>query len=222
MRSFEDDGVYLFRQPLAVQDNRMLASAVDDLLTPKPGTRAFALPAWARDLLADLASSLAGKPARLVRILAFDKTPALNWGVPWHQDRTIAVKARRDMPGYGPWSVKWGVPHVEPPAALLEAMFTLRLHVDDCGPANGPLKTIPGSHKLGRLPMAAVTELAASSEAMICTAQAGDVLAMKALTVHASDPAQSPHHRRILHVDFTTATLPAPLEWAITAGSSKH
>ncbi len=173
-------------------------------------------------MLVDLASSLAGKPARLVRILAFDKTLEMNWGVPWHQDRTIAVKARRNMPGYGPWSIKRGVPHVEPPAALLEAMFTLRFHVDDCGSANGPLKTIPGSHKLGRLPVAAVTELAASSEAMICIAQAGDVLAMKALTVHASDRAQSPRHRRILHVDFTTASLTAPLEWAIAASISQH
>ena len=162
MQNFEDAGVYLFHQPLAAPDNRMLAAAVDDLLPPKPGTRAFSLPARVRDMLADLASSLAGKPARLVRILAFDKTPELNWGVPWHQDRTIAVKARRDMPGYGPWSMKGGVPHVEPPAALLEAMFTLRFHVDDCGPANGPLKTIPGSHKLGRLPVAAARALEAA------------------------------------------------------------
>jgi ectoine hydroxylase-related dioxygenase (phytanoyl-CoA dioxygenase family) len=222
MQSFEDAGIHLFRQPLAAEDNRMLAVAVGDLLTPKPGTRAFALPARARDVLVGLASSLGGRPARLVRILAFDKTSEMNWGVPWHQDRTIAVKARRDMLGYGPWSIKRGVPHVEPPTALLEAVFTLQFHVDDCGSANGPLKTIPGSHKLGRLPVAAVRELAAFSEAMICTAQAGDVLAIKALTVHASDPAQSPRHRRILYVDFTTASLPAPLEWAIAASSSQH
>jgi hypothetical protein len=222
MQSFEKTGVCLLRQPFPAEDNRQLAAAVDGLLTRKPGTRAFALPAPVREAFAALASSLAAEPARLVRILVFDKTPVLNWGVPWHQDRTIAVKARQDVPGYGPWSVKAGVPHAEPPAALLEAMFTLRFHVDDCGPANGPLKIIPGSHRLGRLPVAAVTELSASQEAMICTAQAGDVLAMKALTVHASDPAAEAAHRRVLHLDFTTTSLPAPLEWAVDADTPVH
>ncbi len=50
------------------------------------------------------------------------------------------MKERHDVPGFGPWSVKEGVPHTEPPVALLEAMFTLRFHVDDCGLPNGPLK----------------------------------------------------------------------------------
>ena len=119
------------------------------------------------------------------------------------------------VPGFGPWSVKAGVPHVAPPTALLEAMFTLRLHLDDCGPENGPLKIIPGSHRLGRVPVAEVAKLAASSEARICSVEAGDIVAMRALTLHASDQAAQPGHRRVLHVDFTTAALPAPLEWAI-------
>jgi hypothetical protein len=50
---------------------------------------------------------------------------------------------------------------------------------------------------------------------MTCLAKAGDVLAMKALTVHASDPASVPGHRRVLHLDFCTADLPPPLEWAV-------
>ncbi len=76
-------------------------------------------------LLSDLACRLAGRPARLVRILAFDKTLAANWGVPWHQDRTIAVKQRVAIDSFGPWSVKAGVPHVEPPPALLEAIWSI-------------------------------------------------------------------------------------------------
>jgi hypothetical protein len=42
---------------------------------------------------------------------------------------------------------------------------------------------------------------------------------MKALTVHASDPAATPGHRRVLHLDFSTVDLPAPLEWAADVGS---
>src|SRR6266571_5190867 len=36
-----------------------------------------------------------------VRALLFDKTPAANWKVTWHQDLTIAVRARRDVEGNG-------------------------------------------------------------------------------------------------------------------------
>ena len=47
--------------------------------------------------------------AKPVRVVAFDKTAEQNWGVPWHQDRVIAVKARHDLPGYHNWSQKRGV-----------------------------------------------------------------------------------------------------------------
>jgi hypothetical protein len=134
-----------------------LRAAVDACVTGGPGNRVFSLPRTdgldLPSLLRDLATRLAGRPARMVRILAFDKTPETNWGVPWHQDRTVAVKRRVDVDGFGPWSVKAGMPHVAPPEALLEAMFSLRLHLDDCGRQNGPLKIAPGSHRLGRLPV---------------------------------------------------------------------
>lgn len=120
MQNFEETGVCRLRQPFPAADNLMLAAAVDGMLAPGPGTRRFSLPAAMRAAFTALASSLAGKPARLVRILVFDKTPALNWGVPWHQDRTVALRERHDLPGFGPWSVKEGVPHAEPPVALLE------------------------------------------------------------------------------------------------------
>jgi ectoine hydroxylase-related dioxygenase (phytanoyl-CoA dioxygenase family) len=151
----------------------------------------------------------------MVRILAFDKTPETNWGVPWHQDRTIAVKRRIEVEGFGPWSVKAGVTHVTPPRSMLERMFSLRLHLDDCGPDNGPLKIIPGSHRLGCLPVREVLDVSSRSNPMTCLAAAGDVLAMKALTIHASDPASVPAHRRVIHLDFSTAPLSPPLDWAM-------
>src|SRR5262249_19581823 len=54
-------------------------------------------------VLALVGAVLAGPP-RLVRAILFDKTPERNWLVPWHQDRTVAVRARADLPGWGPWS----------------------------------------------------------------------------------------------------------------------
>jgi hypothetical protein len=212
---FEATGVCLIPQPFTGAETARLGTITDEILTQKPGTRAFALPADAQGALTRIAAALADKPVRLVRILAFDKTPAQNWGVPWHQDRTMAVQARADVPGFGPWSVKAGTPHVEPPAALMEGMLVLRFHVDDCGLENSPLKIIPGSHKLGRVPAAEVLRLAACSEIVTCTAGTGDILAMKALTLHASEPAGAPGHRRVLHLDFAAAPILPPLEWAV-------
>lgn len=64
-----------------------------------------------------------------VRSILFDKTPEANWFVPWHQDLSIAVKDRGELPGYDPWSTKEGVPHVQPPTGILEEMLAVRLHL---------------------------------------------------------------------------------------------
>ena len=221
MQDFERVGVCLIAKAVSPEHLMPLRKAVDSLVACSPGNRIFKLPkpcARIPDvgaILTATATRLSGRHARIVRILAFDKTPAANWGVPWHQDRTIAVAKRVETTGYGPWTVKGGVPHVEPPQAVLEAMFSLRLHLDDCGETNGPLRIIPGSHRLGRLSAGQVLDVAMRTPAMICTAGAGDVLAMQALTIHSSEPAHSPAHRRVLHLDFATADLPAPLEWAV-------
>jgi hypothetical protein len=42
-----------------------------------------------------LAAAILGGEAMAVRAILFDKTAELNWLVPWHQDRTIAVRAAR-------------------------------------------------------------------------------------------------------------------------------
>lgn len=185
------------------------------------GARPFALSATIRQLLkpegilTQKAKAWAGARARPVRVLAFDKTPEANWHLPWHQDRVIAVKRRVDLPDYGNWTVKNGQPHVEAPARLLETMFNLRLHIDDCDAENGALKVIRGSHRLGRLSDAQVREIAARGPAAICGVPAGGVLAMKALTLHASDASSAPRRRRVLHVDYCCGKLPDGLAWAL-------
>ncbi|MCC2669694.1 MAG: protein involved in biosynthesis of mitomycin antibiotics/polyketide fumonisin, partial [Armatimonadetes bacterium] len=98
-----------------------------------------------------LAEAVLGEPASLVRSLLFDKNPAANWNVAWHQDLTIAVRERRDVPGYTAWSVKAGVPHCQPPDEVLGRMVAVRLHLDPCAADNGALRVLPGSHRHGRL-----------------------------------------------------------------------
>ena len=65
-----------------------------------------------------------------MRAILFDKTPATNWSLGWHQDRTIAVAKRADVNGFGPWTVKSGLLHVAPPFDILVRMVTLRVHLD--------------------------------------------------------------------------------------------
>jgi hypothetical protein len=55
----------------------------------------------------------------IVRSILFQKPSSFNWRVPWHQDVLIQVREQRDLSGYGPWSIKEGVPHVQPPLARI-------------------------------------------------------------------------------------------------------
>lgn len=151
--------------------------------------------------------------ARAVRALWFDKTPAANWLVPWHQDRTIAVGKRSDVPGYGPWSVKQGTCYVEPPFALLAAMLTVRLHIDDCPAGNAPLEVAVGSH-LERVAADAVAARAKLFPQRLCFAAAGDLWLYRTPILHRSARAATPGRRRVLQMDFCADVLPAGLQWA--------
>jgi ectoine hydroxylase-related dioxygenase (phytanoyl-CoA dioxygenase family) len=159
-----------------------------------------------------IAQEVLGEGAFVVRVLLFDKTPGANWAVGWHQDSAIAVREKVEAPGFFGWSVKAGVPHVHPPAEILERMVTLRVHLDDCGEDNGPLRVIPGSHRNGRLSDDVITEQLTTRET-ICPLRAGGVLVMRPLILHASSPALAPKHRRVLHLEFAVDALPHGLEW---------
>jgi ectoine hydroxylase-related dioxygenase (phytanoyl-CoA dioxygenase family) len=109
--------------------------------------------------------------------------------------------------------VKDGVAHVQPPVEVLEQMLALRLHLDDCGPANGPLQVIPGSHKSGRLNARQISEWRDRQPAKICSVSRGGALLMRPLLLHASSPATEPKHRRVLHLEFAAEPLPCGLQW---------
>lgn len=152
-----------------------------------------------------------------VRAIYFDKSPDVNWLVAWHQDLTLAVRRRVEVPGFGRWSTKNGVPHVQPPIELLEKMLTVRLHLDDCDEENGALRVIPGTHRLGRLYVGRIQELRRQHPEFVCRHCAGDALFMRPLLLHASGRSQSRRHRRVLHIEFAGFTLPPPLEWCTAA-----
>jgi len=160
-----------------------------------------------------IAAAQLGADARAVRAILFDKSPAMNWALGWHQDRTIAVKARSEVAGYGPWTVKAGIAHVAPPFDLLERMVTMRVHLDDVGGDNAPLLIAPGSHRLGLVPEQAMDEAVARCGCYACVAKRGDVWVYATPILHASDRARVAARRRVLQIDFCAEALPPPLAW---------
>ncbi len=119
--------------------------AIRNLLEAVPAVAALAVSPQMRALTIPVL----GPDVFPVRGILFDKTPGANWNVLWHQDLSIAVRERRDVPGFGPWSEKAGVVHVQPPPAVMERMLTVRLHLDDCEVANGPLLVLPAHTRVG-------------------------------------------------------------------------
>ncbi len=164
--------------------------------------------------LREAVGAVLGPAAIPVRGLLLEKSAGANWKVGWHQDLTTAVRERVEVPGFRAWSVKDGVPHVRPPTGVLEGMLTLRIHLDDCGPENGPLRVLPGSHSAGIIEPAAVREWRVRIAPVCCVALRGAVLAMRPLLLHASFRAASPQRRRVMHLEFASAVLPGGLEWA--------
>jgi hypothetical protein len=161
-----------------------------------------------------LAQAVIGDQAFPVRAMLLDKIEGANWYVAWHQDLTIAVKSRIDTEGYGPWSVKAGVQHVQPPASILEQMIALRIHFDDCLEDNGALKFVPGSHRRGVLDQSEIDRLK-QTETITCSANRGSVLIMHPMILHSSSRSKSPLHRRVLHIEYAATNLDNGLEWAI-------
>lgn len=158
-------------------------------------------------------AAVLGQGAFAVRAILFDKTPQANWKVAWHQDLTIPVRATMDVPGFGPWSEKAGIPHVQPPADVLERMLTVRVHLDPCGLDNGPVRVLPGSHLGGKLGAAGVDSWRLRASPVPTPVELGGLLLMRPLLLHASSPASHPAHRRVIHLEYAVDPLPHGLEW---------
>jgi ectoine hydroxylase-related dioxygenase (phytanoyl-CoA dioxygenase family) len=116
------------------------------------------------------------------------------------------MRAQVDAAGWGPWSTKAGIVHAHAPASALERVVALRLSLDSSTEANGPLRVLPGTHVQGLLDGAAVEHLAREVAPVRCTVGAGGVVAMRPLLLHASSKSKSDARRRVLHIEYASAT----------------
>lgn len=202
----ELEGVGLSR---AVSQRSETAFAIRNLLNEVPATRAVA----ADSAISELVEQIAGAKARVVRGIFFDKTPEANWKVAWHQDVTIAVERKIEIDGFGPWTLKASIVHVQPPISVLQDILTVRIHLDDTDESNGVLKVIPGSHRVGRLTHQDIEGWKRKKRAVTCCVPAGGALLMRPLLLHSSSVSPLPTHRRVLHLDFSARQLPGGLRW---------
>jgi len=160
-----------------------------------------------------LVAALADRPVFPVRATYFDKNDTNNWSLGWHQDRTIAVAERAELSGFGPWTTKQGILHVQPPFEIIAGLRTIRIHLDPTPQDNAPLLVAAGSHRLGLIPAGEADAIAKSREVMTCLAQRGDVWAYHTPVLHASERSAAGQRRRVLQVDYAAEPLPTPLNW---------
>jgi ectoine hydroxylase-related dioxygenase (phytanoyl-CoA dioxygenase family) len=152
-----------------------------------------------------LTRQVLGAAAVPYRATLFDKSADANWLVIWHQDTALPLRRQEDRAGWGPWSMKSGVIYAHAPTAALDRVLALRVHLDDSTPSNGPLRVLPGTHRLGVLSDTDVSTLAQQNEPVDCVVARGGVLGMRPLTVHASSKSRSDAPRRVLHIEYAEA-----------------
>lgn len=155
--------------------------------------------------LLNIASEILRTDAIPFRATLFDKSLETNWLVVWHQDTALPLKNRKEIDGWGPWSVKDGITYAHAPTYALQKVIALRIHFDDSIAENGPLRVLPGTHNLGVLTDEQVFELSTKNSAIDCVASRGAVLAMRPLLIHSSSKSQNESARRVLHIEYASS-----------------
>lgn len=208
-RLFDREGFIRLAEELADSE---VSELLDELsqLRKKPGqagirhvlkcAQVFNLAHDPRFLL--MARQILGPEAFPFRATFFDKSPKSNWLIAWHQDTALPLRERREMSGWGPWSIKDGVNYAHAPASALCQVMALRVHLDDSTLFNGPLRVLSGSHTSGILSDDEIQRLSTSTTQVTCTVPKGGVLAIRPLVVHASSKSQTDASRRVLQVEY--------------------
>jgi ectoine hydroxylase-related dioxygenase (phytanoyl-CoA dioxygenase family) len=157
-------------------------------------------------------SEVIGHDYFVVKSIYFDKPANSNWFVAYHQDLTISVDKKLEVPGFGPWTTKHLQFSVQPPLEILEENFTIRIHLDDTDENNGALKVIPKSHLKG---IYRTDKIDWSSDSEVsCNVKQGGLMIMKPLLFHSSSKTTNNANRRVIHVEFSKGKLPGGLSWS--------
>ena len=164
----------------------------------------------------EIARDVLGPDAFPFRATLFDKSPAANWLVVWHQDTALPLRQRIDLPGWGPWSAKDGIDYAHAPSTALTQVLALRVSCDDSTLVNGPLRVLPGTHTMGVLNDETIHDLSTRIAPVDCVVPKGGIVAMRPLVVHASSKSQAEMPRRVLHIEYVASeSVVKPLQLAV-------
>lgn len=216
--AFDLDGFVTLPAFLTAEECNRVCREVETAAFDGAGTREILTEAWCRELAGEVRRRCAALfPADYVAVQCtlFRKSAKRNWFVARHQDLTIPVADRVADPALSGWSDKEGGLYVLPPVDLLERLVAVRVHLDDCGETNGPLRVVPGSHRLGRLEPDDIAACCGTRGEVVCAVPRGSALAMRPLLLHASSKSHGPGERRVLHFLFGPAELPYGLRWNV-------
>ncbi|WP_299246809.1 phytanoyl-CoA dioxygenase family protein [uncultured Aquimarina sp.] len=164
------------------------------------------------DRLKQLVEKHFGKDYFMVKSIYFDKPPASNWFVSYHQDLSISVNKKEMISGYTNWTIKKDQFGVQPPLEILENIFTIRIHLDDTDENNGALKVIPKSHTKGIYRPENIDWTI--EKEVICHVPKGGIMLMKPLLLHSSSRTINHQRRRVVHLEFSNKNLAKNLDWA--------
>ena len=211
-RSDPDTGHSILQEVFARREMVRVADALEGapISRTKAGARHVLGVPVVRELAGDprlleIAASFVGATPVPFRATLFDKSPASNWLVVWHQDTALPLRRRVSDASWGPWSMKAGVLYAHAPASALATVIAVRVHLDDSTTANGPLRVLPGTHLQGVLSNEQIERLARKATPVDCVAPSGGVIAMRPLTIHASSKASDGNPRRVLHIEYAAA-----------------
>lgn len=219
-RDLTTDGFALVRGVLTVQECTEAAGTITLANPGKGGTRCLLAQEWCAAIAAKLRADLPLLiPAENVAVQCnyFEKSAGRNWLVPIHQDLSIPVACRVDEPSLRGWSEKEGALFVQAPLEVLNALVAVRVHLDDCGPDDGPLRVVPKSHQRGIISNEDAIRARVAGLEVECAAFAGDVLLLRPLLLHASSKGTGSSRRRVLHFVFGPPRLPHGLAWSIVS-----
>jgi len=87
-------------------------------------------------------------------------------------------------------------------ADALGGVVVLRIHLDDCGSDNGPLRVISGSRRSGVLNDDAVLEFVNTRESVDCLLARGGARVKRLLLIHAPSKVTINRPRRVLHIEY--------------------
>lgn len=219
MKNLETQGFDIIEGVYSEQElEEILALVKEKELECQFGLRAFLVehPDIAEKVLNEnlikLVKTIAPNCKQLIKSIYFDKPPTANWIVNWHQDLTLNLRNKKEVEGFKNWRVKGGRTVVQASLAILERIFTIRIHLDDCTKENGALRVIEQSHKKGIIDIQQWARDKKGKES-ICEVKKGGVVLMKPLTLHASRRTENKAHRRVIHLEFIDRALPNGLQW---------